>query len=64
MADVVDIGNEYAQAEIDKAIANHKELMRGQGRDECACGESISKLRKEWGATRCVECQDRYERRM
>jgi len=60
MADVIDIANDYAQQEIDRALANRP--MMANGNSECACGEPISKIRQNLGATRCIDCQEIWER--
>ena len=62
MTDIVDIANNYADAERERAIADMR-ANRKPGLSECEeCGEPISGLRKSMGATLCIFCQDKHER--
>ena len=63
MVDIADIANDYAETERQREIA-HMLASVGKGRSECGCGEPISDYRKDLGATRCMECQSDYERRV
>ena len=62
MADDVDVANDYAETERQRQVANMLASI-GKGRSECDCGESISELRKSYGARRCMLCQSKYELR-
>ncbi|WP_084312824.1 TraR/DksA C4-type zinc finger protein [Desulfobulbus elongatus] len=66
--DDVDIAQELREAELRHLLAARAyALPHGESAEECDdCGEPIPEARRQAapGCTRCVFCQQRFERRM
>lgn len=61
MTDLADQASEAEEHDRTRAIANA--TRRSQGQPNCDnCDEPISDLRQSLGATRCIDCQEAYER--
>lgn len=67
MADVADKGSAYARRDLEGRIARIRSdaAGTGEGPRECEdCGEPIPEARRQAvpGCTRCVRCQEKFER--
>lgn len=63
--DAVDKAQQLEQAQRDKALASAKSAPKTKGRLTCEdCGIEIPLARRlaNPSATRCIECQQRFER--
>lgn len=64
MTDIVDRANEQAQRILDEALSNAK-LAAPNDTQECiGCDKAIGANRKQAmpSATRCIDCQTKYEK--
>ncbi|HHO8014001.1 TraR/DksA C4-type zinc finger protein [Pseudomonas aeruginosa] len=66
MADLADHANELVLARLDGLLAARPALAIRESAEDCEdCGEPIPQARRraEPGCSRCIDCQDRHERR-
>lgn len=63
MTDIIDQANQHAEQMLALQIAQATRA-KPRGPAECDCGEEISELRRDLGATRCITCQEAHEHRV
>ncbi|CDH68947.1 hypothetical protein P38_0622 [Pseudomonas aeruginosa MH38] len=66
MADLADHANELVLARLDGLLAARPALAIRESAEDCEdCGEPIPQARRRAapGCSRCIDCQDRHERR-
>lgn len=65
MPDVFDVAQANEERSRDIALSKVVGALKGQGREDCEdCGEDIPDERRKAvpSATRCIGCQQRFER--
>lgn len=61
MADDADFAGGLVDREVESIMLDHR-MQKSKGSPFCECGEPISSLRQEMGATLCLECKELEEK--